>query len=296
MTSGPPLQHQPAFDASRLGIWTDPESFAVTRERIIEYAKATNDPIPAHLDGDMAPPVFAIVPVFASMMAPLLEIIPEHLLTRVVHGEQDFRFHRSITPGDNLVSRATMVGYEGSAKGTRSAVLIETRDASGELVGEQYVTSFFRGFDAGEKVGTLPPAHKLADGLRETAAVATVDQHIDDDQTFRYGPAAGDPMLIHLDESIARSAGLPGIIAHGLCTMAFASWALLTQVGGSDTTHLRRLAVRFSKMVLPGDDLSTRIWRTGSVDGATGYAFETIRGGIRGGEAVLTDGLAVIAD
>lgn len=280
------------FDDSRVDLWTPDDPFVVTRQRIIDYARATNDPIPAHLDGDLAPPVFGIVPVFRSMMAPLLAAVPPALLARVVHGEQDFRFHRPITPGQHLVSRAKMVGYEGLTKGTRAAVFIECRDDAGELVNEQYVTSFFRGFGAGKQIGTLAPGHRLIEGVRETVPLATVHQHIDDDQTFRYGPAAGDPMPIHLDENVARSAGLPGIIAHGLCTMAFASWTVLTEVGDSDTARLRRLAVRFAKMVLPGDDLSTRIWRTGSTDGATSYVFETTRGA----DTVLSDGLAVIAD
>lgn len=119
-----------------------------------------------------------------------------------------------------------------------------------------------------------------------------VTAHVDDDQTFRYAPASGDPMPIHLDEEVARDAGLPGIIAHGLCTMAFASWAVLTEVAGSEVNRLTRFAVRFSKFVLPGDDLQTRIWLTGSADGVTEYAFATVRGD----EVVLTDGLAVVAD
>ena len=117
-------------------------------------------------------------------------------------------------------------------------------------------------------------------------------QHVDKDQTFRYAPASGDPMPIHLDEEVAKAAGLPGIIAHGMCTMAFASWAVLTEVAGSEVDRLKRFAVRFSKMVIPGDDLETRIWRAGSADGTTSYAFETARGA----DLVLTDGLAVIAD
>ena len=36
---------------------------AVERERIAAYAEATNDEHPAHRAGDLAPPVFAIVPV-----------------------------------------------------------------------------------------------------------------------------------------------------------------------------------------------------------------------------------------
>ncbi|WP_059015539.1 MaoC/PaaZ C-terminal domain-containing protein [Mycobacterium sp. M26] len=281
-----------AFDDDGLDRWTDDDHFEVTRERIAQYAEATNDPIPAHRAGEIAPPVFAIVPVFEAMMMPTVDVLPVELVPRVVHGEQDFFFHRPIRPGDTLVSRGKMIGYEGLENGTRAAILLECRTDTGELVNEQYVTCFVRGFDAGKKIGQLSPTHKFDERLREQAPLAKVAQHIDTDQTFRYAPASGDPMPIHLDEEVAKDAGLPGIIAHGLCTMAFTSWALLTEVAGSDVTRLKRFAVRFSKMVLPGDDLETRIWRKESKDGVTAYAFETARGD----DFVITDGLAEIAD
>ena len=100
-------------------------------------------------------------------------------------------------------------------------------------------------------------------------------------------------MPIHLDDEVARDAGLPGIIAHGLCTMAFTSWAVLTELADSDVNRLKRFAVRFAKMVLPGDDLETRIWRDRQRERLTTYAFETAR---RLADFVITDGLAEIAD
>jgi acyl dehydratase len=230
--------------------------------------------------------VFAIVPVFQSLLEPALEVVPTSLFGRVLHGEQDFRFHRPIRPGDSLESRAKMTGYEGLPKGTRATVYLECRAADGSLVNEQYVTFFVRGFDTGEKQGVLGPGHRFDDSLRSQSPVAKVSQHVDDDQTFRYGPAAGDPMPIHLDEDVARAAGLPGIIAHGLCTMAFTSWAVLTEVGESSVARLRRLAVRFASPVLPGQDLSTSIWAAGPGR----YAFETTVGD----QVVVKDGLAEI--
>ena len=89
------------------------------------------------------------------MLVPAVEVVPVELIPRVVHGEQDFHFHRAIRPGDKLVSRAKMIGYEGLEKGTRAAILVECRTEDGELVNEQYVTCFFRGHDAGVKVGEL---------------------------------------------------------------------------------------------------------------------------------------------
>ncbi|KDE98722.1 dehydratase [Mycolicibacterium aromaticivorans JS19b1 = JCM 16368] len=280
------------FDDANVGLWTDPELFEVTAEKISEYARATNDPIEAHLNGDIAPPVFAIVPVFDSMMSPTVDVMPVELVPRVVHGEQDFHFHRPIVPGDKLVSRGKMIGYEGLSNGTRAAVYLECRTEAGELVNEQYVTVFVRNYDAGKKLGELSPNHKFDERLLAEPMLAKAVAHVDADQTFRYSVASGDPMPIHLDDEIARSAGLPGIIAHGLCTMAMTSWGLLAEVAGSDVKRLKRLAVRFAKPVLPRDDLETQIWKSGSSAGVATYAFQTARGE----DLVITDGLAEVID
>jgi len=255
------------FDANGLGVWTDEETFTVERDRMIAYAEATNDPIAAHRNGAVAPPVFAIVPVFNALLPAVLSVAPVAAAMRIVHGEQDFLFHRPIHAGDVLRSRARPLGFAGKPSGSTLTVHIETRDDGGALVNEQWVTSFFRKIDAGGSAGDAAPERPplSIDG----APVAKVPAHVDADQTFRYSPAAGDPMPIHLDDDIARLAGLPGIIAHGLCVLAFTSWAVLTSV--ADGRTLRRLAVRFAKPVLPGQDLLTSIW-----DGGDGhFAYET---------------------
>jgi alkylation response protein AidB-like acyl-CoA dehydrogenase len=43
------------FDTAVIGEWSDEITFPVEFERSIAYAKATNDPIPQHLDGSLAP-------------------------------------------------------------------------------------------------------------------------------------------------------------------------------------------------------------------------------------------------
>lgn len=285
------------FDDEKLGDWAEGgEPFTVTSERIAEYAAATNDPIQAHRSGEVGSPVFAIVPVFDALMMPALDVVPIQIFGRLVHGEQDFHFHRPIRPGDVLTAKGKMTGYEALPNGTRATIYLECRDQDGDLVNEQYVTAFFRNVDAGKTIGDLGPGHALVESLRADAPVASVTAHVDDDQTFRYSPASGDPMPIHLDDEVARSAGLPGIIAHGLCTMAFTSWAVLTEVADSDVTRLKRLAVRFNRMVLPDSDLTTTIWRGASEQadgrGYTSYAYETTVGD----DVAIKDGLAEVWD
>ena len=90
------------------------------------------------------------------------------------------------------------------------------------------MTSFFRGVRAGRAWARKPPHPRSF-----RCAIATRcrrRQQVDTDQTFRYAEASGDPMPIHLDDEFAKSVGLPGIIIHGLCTMAFNSWAAIEPV------------------------------------------------------------------
>jgi len=60
-----------------------------------------------------------------------------------------------------------------------------------------------------------------------------------------YATASGDHNPIHLDEAAARAAGLPGVVAHGMATLALAG-RLLTAWAGSElvVTSLRTRFVR----------------------------------------------------
>lgn len=283
---------EPVFHTDGLGQWTEPETFEVTAERISQYAEATNDPLPRHRSGEIAPPVFGIVPVFNALVPASLSVAPPELLGKLVHGEQDFHFHRPIAPGDELVSRAKPIGFTGKPAGSTVVVYTETRTSAGELVNEQWMTAFFRKVDTGRSVGDTAPPHEFDEALREKPCIAEVTAHVDEDQTFRYSPASGDPMPIHLDDEMAKMVGLPGIIVHGLCTMAFTSWAVLAELADGETERLKRLAVRFAKPVLPGQDLTTRLWHIGNADGGAHFAYETTVDD----QTVIKDGLAVVAD
>jgi acyl dehydratase len=50
----------------------------------------------------------------------------------------------------------------------------------------------------------------------------------------RYAGASGDHNPIHQDEGVATSVGLPGVIAHGMYTMALAARAVSTWFPGAE--------------------------------------------------------------
>jgi acyl dehydratase len=275
------------FNLDRLDTWGEEQEFKVDPDQCVAYAKATNDPVVQHLSGQYAPPVFAVVPVTTLMADATMSVVPDELMLRILHGEHDFRFHRPIEPGEVLTVRAKPIGVEGKKSGVVVTTLIQTRSARGDLVNEQYFIGFFRGGEFTGSRGVKSPEHTFPGGLHARNPDFTVVSRFDDDQTFRYSEASGDPMPIHLDDDFAKQMGLPGIIIHGLCTIAFTSIALITSVSNEDPSRLKRLAVRMSKPAFPRETITTSLWR--APDGT--YRFETT-GDEMPGKFVITDGLA----
>jgi acyl dehydratase len=69
----------------------------------------------------------------------------------------------------------------------------------------------------------------------------------------RYAGASGDFNVIHWNERIARSVGLPDVIAHGMFTMAVAARAVTDWVG--DPGAVLEYGTRFTRPVpVPDDD------------------------------------------
>jgi acyl dehydratase len=54
----------------------------------------------------------------------------------------------------------------------------------------------------------------------------------------RYAAASGDHNPIHQDDDVARSVGLPGVIAHGMYTMALAARAVGEWFPGAEVVSL----------------------------------------------------------
>ena len=275
-----------ALPLDKLGTTTDPVVSLIEPERAKAYAAATNDDNPAYTSGKYAPPVFAVVPTWQAMLNSVMGVVPPEAAMMIVHGEQDMHFHQPLNPGRSISTVASPYSVRVGSSGTRCTIKVEATDVeSGEPVVTEYVTMFIRGMADGESGGPDKPDHTFPEAAR-ASRLATYTIHVDEDQTYRYRDASGDQMPIHVDKEFARSVGLPGIIAHGLCTMAMTSQAIIKSVADGDPARLRRLAVRFSKNVFPGNDVVTTIY-----DADQGrYPFEAHSAG----ELVIANGLAEI--
>ncbi|HEY6276985.1 MAG TPA: MaoC family dehydratase [Streptosporangiaceae bacterium] len=110
----------------------------------------------------------------------------------------------------------------------------------------------------------------------------------------RYCGASGDFNVIHWNERIARSVGLPNVIAHGMFTMAQAGRYVTDWAG--DAGALLEFGVRFSApVVVPDDDTGATIEVTGTVEEKLDGNRVVVGLTARSGEAkVLTRARAVV--
>ncbi len=92
-------------------------------------------------------------------------------------------------------------------------------------------------------------------------------------QLIKYAGASGDFNPIHTIDAAAEEAGLPGIIAHGMLTLA--TMGLLISPCLEDG-YVKELKARFSGMVFLGDELSIggRVLDAVDYDEGSLYTFE----------------------
>jgi acyl dehydratase len=110
----------------------------------------------------------------------------------------------------------------------------------------------------------------------------------------KYCGASGDFNVIHWNERIAKSVGLPDVIAHGMFTMAQAGRYVTDWAG--DPGALVEYGVRFSApVVVPDDDSGASIEVSGTIEEKLEGNLVVIALTARSGDAkVLTRSRAVV--
>ena len=109
---------------------------------------------------------------------------------------------------------------------------------------------------------SAPPTAASAEvGTQLPELVATITRL----DLIKYAGASGDYNVIHWSQRIATAVGLPGVIAHGMLTMAVAARVVTDWVG--DSARVEHYSVRFSAPVpVPDDDRGIDVTLRGVVE------------------------------
>ncbi len=258
----------------------------VNPERTRAYAKATNEINPRYYESDETK--LAIPPLFPVTMFidPMIQIVTDDTLNldilRMVHGEQEILYHRSLRPREKIKTKVELDSIDIKDAGDILCAKM-TGYAGEDLVFEMRAGLFFKK----AKRETKASKPKIKEDPSERLILVKQQMKVTSDQSVRYAAASGDDNPIHVDKDIAMAAGLPDIILHGLCTLAFATQAIVDTLANGDPTKIKRIKGRFSKPVFMNDTLTTEGWVLEESETRKIIGFETKN---EAGEVVLKQG------
>ena len=179
----------------------------------------------------------------------------------MVHGEQQIELYGEIPPSGEIESTGKIVGIWD--KGSAAIVEMESESqnvATGKPLFKTRSALFLRG--EGGWGGGRGQTGKVPFPTEEPTHSVTYKTRDDQALTYRL---SGDRNPLHSDPSFAAMGGFEKPILHGLCTYGFTGRALLHSLCHGDPSRFKSMKGRFSKPVVPGDELTVSIW----VDGNT---------------------------
>ena len=203
---------------------------------------------------------------------------------RMLHAEHRIAWLRPMPAKGHAFMRNRIAGVEDKGSGAiihNTATLFA--DAEGQIPLAHSNSSIFI-MGGGGFGGPRSPSAPFVPPARVPDVAITHETRPEQALLYRL---SGDRHRLHSDPQFARDRGFARPILHGLCTYGFACRALIEALCDGDSDRLTAMSVRFSRPVLPGQTLTTHVWR--EADGSAMFRMLNPEG-----EAVLERGTASI--
>jgi len=177
----------------------------------------------------------------------------------LVHGEQRIELFGPLPVNGDVETTGRVANIWDKGKGAVVEMECESVGPDGKLLMKTMMSAFIRG--EGGWGGERGPSTSFELPDREPDHQVTYQTREDQALTYRL---SGDRNPLHSDPSFAKLGGFDRPILHGLCTYGFTGRALLHTLCGGDPAKFKSMYGRFSKPVLPGDELTISMWVDGN--------------------------------
>jgi acyl dehydratase len=253
-----------ALDHSLVGVASDPVERTWRADDVILYALGVGAGAPdptaelAFTTENTAGVELRALPTFAVLAAQARtgRRLGDFDPAKLVHAEQAFELHAPL-PVDGrvqVVSTVTQIADKGSG-----ALVSTENTATDAETGKLLVTTRSGVFIRGEGGFGRSAGASEQWTLPDRAPDEQVRYATRPEQALIYR-LSGDRNPLHSDPAFAARGGFARPILHGLCTYGFTGRALLHALCGSDPDRFDAMSGRFTKPVLPGQELVVSIW------------------------------------
>lgn len=203
----------------------------------------------------------------------------------VVHGEQKVELHKPLRPSATYTAHSRTIGAYDKGKDKGAVVINETvwLDEMGERAATLTGSTFARGDGGfGGPSEGAPEPHPVPD--RKPDISVPFETRPDQALLYRLN---GDRNPLHSDPDVAKRAGFPRPILHGLCTYGITCRAVLQEICDYDPDKILSHQARFSAPVFPGDTITVDLWKDGDVVSFEARVLDRGATVIRNGKTVL---------
>lgn len=176
----------------------------------------------------------------------------------IVHGEEWLEILNPVPVAGAITcsERIEAIWDKGVGKAAVASTVREIVDQNGTPFARCGSILFIRGAGGfGGENGSPPMSVAIPDRTPDGQLV--VPTRKDQAMMFRL---SGDLNPLHFDPTIAKTSGFDAPVLMGLCTMGIAAQAIALQRRGPTPDKLRKLRVRFSGVVYPGESLQVDYW------------------------------------
>ena len=233
-----------------------PHLLQVTPESVADFVDVTGDD-PGRWT-EAAPPGFMATALF--VVAP--DLLGQLTNRSVIHGEQTFKWFRSLAIGSRLAVTGTVTRARQRGGVHFTTFEIKVRDDQGTVATGSSLFLISGDAAPGKAVAerTEPTQDDHGDSQEGQVSASRMD-------LVRYAAATRDWNPVHWDHDSAVAAGFPGVVAHGLLQ---AAWAFRTvSPSATGQRFLSTARVRFRNPLLPASPISIGVERSGSTVNVT---------------------------
>lgn len=188
---------------------------------------------------------------------------------KVLNAEQGIEIMGSLPVEGSVIAhnRIEEIVDKGAGKG---AILYTSRNivdpASGDVLARVTQTVLARG-DGGFG-GPVTQPRAVAPPLPDTPPTLAFEMKTLPQSALIFR-LSGDYNPLHADPAVARAAGFERPLLHGAALFGIVAYAIVKQLCGADPARLRKMNVRLSAPVYPGETIRTEIWDWG--DGTAAF-------------------------
>ncbi|KAK2652693.1 hypothetical protein Ddye_012549 [Dipteronia dyeriana] len=184
-------------------------------------------------------------------------------------GQHYIEIYKPLPSSASTSNEVTLAGLHDKGKAAIAEVEVKTYDkGSGQLLCMNRMTAYIRGAGGFSKssqpfsYSKYPSIQVSAVKIPKTQPFAVFEDSTQPSQALLYR-LSGDYNRVHADPGIAKIAGFPRPILHGVCTLGFVVRAIIKSVCRGDQSMVKNISGRFLAPVYPGETLISEMWVQG---------------------------------